>query len=70
MFRLHSFMGNTYENAMAFMYGMHVDNITNSNVTDFKAPFTEKIEPIWTHLKEQGFITGYTSNVCEAGIFG
>ncbi len=51
LFRLHSLVGWTRENAVAFMYGMHLDNMTNMNQSDFKAPFTSnKSEAIWKHF--------------------
>ncbi len=75
MFKLHSFVGNTYENALAFLYGLHLDNITadftSANGTlQYLPPFKSKLPSIFTHFQEQGFITGYTSDVCEAGVFG
>lgn len=71
MFRLHSFVGNTYENAIAFLYGLHLDNISSqAHPKEFQRAFEPKLPSIFQHFQEQGFITGYTSDVCEAGIFG
>jgi hypothetical protein len=70
MFKLHSFAGATFENAIGLMYGMTKfnlstgeDNETHSPI--YKEPFEEKIESFWDFFKRQGFITGYASDVCE-----
>lgn len=51
MMKLQSLVGWTKENAVGFLYGLHLDNFTqNGNQTDFKEPFKNRTEAIWSYF--------------------
>ncbi|CDW79651.1 duf229 domain containing protein [Stylonychia lemnae] len=75
-FRLHALEDRTMENGFMFLYGKSRNDIsgtrtTNSYEENYPPPFSyeDKFESIIGYFKEQGFITGYTSNICETNIF-
>lgn len=69
--RLHAFSRRTFENVLGFSYGMTRDDymeqerIYNLSRTDNSFKVHRK-EPIWDYYKEQGYVTGFTTNMCDS----
>eukprot|EP00347_Sterkiella_histriomuscorum_P016893 403351446 len=73
-FRLHALEDRTLENGLLFMYGVTRENLSYEQAfppykDNYLPPFEKKLESIIEYLKNQGFITGYVSNICETNIF-
>lgn len=60
-YRYHGFAKRTYENALMFLYGMKVDELSGE-------PQAKK-ESIFEFFKQSGYIVGHGSNLCESNIF-
>ncbi len=71
--KFHAYARRTLENALGFEYGMDRDayyeqeRIVNQSKSDpsIKVPVKE---PFWEYFKQQGYVTGYSSNLCDSNI--
>ncbi|CDW73595.1 UNKNOWN [Stylonychia lemnae] len=74
-FRLHSYWGRTQENAFPYLFGKTLqDFIENPPVTEdqeikMKPPPKVPQDNLFSYFKEQGFITSWTGDLCETGMF-
>ncbi|CDW91056.1 duf229 domain containing protein [Stylonychia lemnae] len=74
-FRLHAFWGRTQETAFPFLYEKtlqdFVENPPVKDEDDIKMipPPQEPYDHLFSNFKDQGFITGWTGNICETGMF-